>query len=384
MESLPRLLEALRHSVSPSCKRRDRKSTGAEPELRNRSSSGLMPQTNKTETLLPGKGKALKETRIVQNTQEISQRPSVMNLTIFSIFNNTTCISSQSIQLSDNAKFAFIGVTIFCFCFFIYFIVILLMVYFTTSHVRENARYILFAHMLINDTVHLSLGLFLCLGAGFVLYVPVPICYILVTCATVTFRITPYNLAIMALERYMAICFPLRHIILCSAQRSYFAIATIWFVGLLPNIADFIILISLAEKKYFSQNVLCRHKSLLVLPAQDIIQFSTLAVSLILVSMVILFTYVKVMLIAQKTGGGRSSASKAGRTLILHSVQLFLCLLSLTSSFSESYRGDYYFVVVIINFLMFMYLPRLLSPLIYGIRDEVFSKSIKKVYSISL
>ncbi|XP_040195538.1 odorant receptor 131-2-like [Rana temporaria] len=305
----------------------------------------------------------------------------MMNVTIFNTFINETSISSNSIQLSENAKIVFIGVIIFCFCFFIYFILVLLMIYFTTPHVRENARYILFAHMLINDTVHLSLGLFLCLGFGFLLYIPVPICYILVTCATVTFKITPYNLAIMALERYVAICFPLRHIMLCTAQRSYFAIAAMWFVGCLPNFADFIVLISSVEVKYFSQNLLCKRQSVLLLPAQNTIQLSTLTVSFILVSLVILFTYIKVMLIAQKTGSGKSSASKAGRTLILHAFQLFLSLLSLISSFSETYRGDYSFIVVMLNFLLFTCVPRLLSPLIYGIRDEVFSKSISKMYS---
>ncbi|XP_018429615.1 PREDICTED: olfactory receptor 51E1-like [Nanorana parkeri] len=306
-----------------------------------------------------------------------------MNLTILSTFNNKTYISTQNVQLFENVKITIIVVTMFCLCFFFYFIVVLLMVYFTTPHVRENARYILFAHMLINDTIHLSLALFLCFGIGFYLYIPVPVCYVLVTCATATFRITPYNLAFMALERYVAICFPLRHIMLCTAQRTYFAIAAMWFVGLVPNMADLIVLISSVEKKYFSQNLLCQQQSLIVLPAQSTIQSSTIIVSLILVSLVILFTYIKVMLIARKTGSGKSSASKAGRTVILHAVQLFLCLLSLTSSFSELYRGDYFLFVIMFNFLLFMCLPRLLSPLIYGIRDEVFSKSIKKMYSTS-
>ncbi|XP_077307074.1 odorant receptor 131-2-like [Lithobates pipiens] len=305
----------------------------------------------------------------------------MMNLTVFSTFNNITYINSQYLRMHQNVQIGFIIITTFCFCFFIYFILVLLVVYFTIPHVRENARYILFAHMLINDTVCLSLALFLSMGVGLLIYIPLPICYILVTCATATFRITPYNLAFMALERYVAICLPLRHTMICTAQTSYVAIAAMWFFGWLPNVADFIVLISSVEIKYFSHNILCRQQSLLVLPVQNTIQFSTLIGSFILVSMVILFTYIKVMLIARKTGSGKSSASRAGRTLILHAVQLFLCLLSLTSSFSEMYRGEYNFLVGMLNFLMLMYLPRLLSPLIYGIRDKVFSKSIKRMYS---
>ncbi|XP_077307075.1 odorant receptor 131-2-like [Lithobates pipiens] len=284
--------------------------------------------------------------------------------------------------MHQNVQIGFIIITTFCFCFFIYFIIVLLVVYFTIPHVRENARYILFAHMLINDTVYLSLALFLSMGVGLLIYIPLPICYILVTCATAAFRITPYNLAFMALERYVAICFPLRHTMICTAQMSYVAIAAMWFVGWLPNVADFVVLISGVEIKYFSQNLLCRQQSVLVLPVQNTIQFSILTGTIILVSLVILFTYIKVMLIARKTGSGKSSASRAGRTLILHAVQLFLCLLSLTFSFTEMYHGEYNFLVTMLNFLMLMYLPRLLSPLIYGIRDKVFSKSIKRMYSI--
>ncbi|XP_073473926.1 odorant receptor 131-2-like [Aquarana catesbeiana] len=306
----------------------------------------------------------------------------MMNLTVFSTFNNITYINSQYLRIHQNVQIGFIIITTFCFCFFIYFIIVLLVVYFTIPHVRENARYILFAHMLINDTVYLSLALFLSMGVGLLIYIPLPICYILVTCATATFRITPYNLAFMALERYVAICFPLRHTMICTAQMSYVAIAAMWFVGWLPNVADFIVLISSVEIKYFSQNLLCRQQSVLVLPAQNTIQFSILTGTFILVSLVILFTYIKVMLIARKSGSRGSSASRAGRTLILHAVQLFLCLFSLTFSFSEMYRGEYNFLVIMLNFLMLMYLPRLLSPLIYGIRDKVFSKSIKKMYSI--
>ncbi|XP_044140296.1 odorant receptor 131-2-like [Bufo gargarizans] len=264
----------------------------------------------------------------------------------------------------------------------IYLIIVLLIVFFTTPHVQENARYILFAHMLINDTLYLILAFVLSVVNMYLVYISMPICYIIVSLAVTTFKVTPYNLAVMALERYIAICFPLRHIVLCTNQRSYFVIAVLWFIGTLPHVADFIVLIVTAEKSFFSQYLLCTYDSIILKPLQSSIRSFTLITSIILVSFIIMFTYIRVTLIARKTNSKSSSASKAGRTLMLHAFQLLLSLLSLTSTFTESYKGEYVLILVAFNFLFFMCLPRLLSPLIYGLRDEVFRKCIKKMFSL--
>ncbi|XP_075053741.1 odorant receptor 131-2-like [Mixophyes fleayi] len=292
-------------------------------------------------------------------------------------YNNVTQMPINNSRTSEIITLVFLILTLICFCFFLYFICIVLIVYFTAPHVRDNSRYVLFAHMLINDTMYLSLGLFLALAYQF-LYVPASICYFILVITTTTFRVTPYNLAAMALERYLAICYPLRYLMFCTVQRSYFVIIAIWLLGLLPNIADVIVLSTSVKKNFFSQSLLCKQEEFLVQPVQNTIRSFTFIGSLVLVAFAILFTYIKVMLIAQKTGSGQSSASKAGRTVMLHAFQLLLCIVSLTSTITELYGGNY---MVMVNFLVFMCVPRLLSPLIYGIRDEVFRKCIRNMFS---
>ncbi|XP_073525093.1 odorant receptor 131-2-like [Phyllobates terribilis] len=286
-------------------------------------------------------------------------------------------MSAYSEWLSQVINLVFLISTMLCFCFFLYFITIILIVYFTAPNVRETTRYVLFAHMLVCDTLYLCLGLFLALAYQF-LYMSVPICYFILVITGTAFRVTPYNLAAMALERYIAICYPLRYLMFCTVKRSYSVISAMWFLGFLPNAFDLIILGTIAEKSFFSQTLLCRQEGLIVRPIQDTIRSLTFVISLIVVALVILFTYVKVMLIARKSGSNSSSASKAGRTVMLHAFQLLLCIVSLTSNITESYGGYY---ITMLNFLVFMCLPRLLSPLIYGIRDEVFRKCIRKMYS---
>ncbi|XP_075053744.1 odorant receptor 131-2-like [Mixophyes fleayi] len=298
----------------------------------------------------------------------------MVNSTIF--YNNVTQGSVSSNKMTDALKIFLETLTIICFCIFLYFILLILHLYFTTPHVRENARYVLFVHMLINDTLYLVSGLILLLASLSLIYLPVPLCYVIITLTSVTFRITPYNLAAMALERYVAICFPLRHVTLCTSQRSNYVIAIIWVIGLIPNLADLIIL-STSAKTIFSLKVICNWQPLTVNLVQHMIKSNTLIISLILVGLIIVFTYVRVMFIAKNMSSGRNSAFKAGKTLMLHAFQFLLCLLSLTSSFMENYFRDYSYLSTV-NFLLLMCLPRFLSPFIYGLRDKVFGKFITK------
>uniref|UniRef100_A0A8C5LZ50 G-protein coupled receptors family 1 profile domain-containing protein n=1 Tax=Leptobrachium leishanense TaxID=445787 RepID=A0A8C5LZ50_9ANUR len=301
-------------------------------------------------------------------------------------FTNTTLMPVTSRNIIAELFHVWLGLlslVLFCFSFFLYFFTVILKVYFTSPHVRENARYVLFAHMLINDTLYIISGLVLMLYSIFIVSIPVPICYTLFTLSSTTFRVTPFNLAAMSLERYIAICFPLRHITLCTPQRSYVAIALIWVAGIMPNVVDILILSASVERSYFSLYIICKQELILVNPLQSTMRTLTFILTLAQVFLVIIFTYVNVMLVARQFGSGSSSASKAGKTVMLHAFQLFLCMLSLTSSISE-YVTAYNSVYKVINFLILMCLPRFLSPLIYGLRDEVFSKCIRKMYSLKV
>ncbi|XP_063296979.1 odorant receptor 131-2-like [Pelobates fuscus] len=303
---------------------------------------------------------------------------------------NSTSLSSDLMQTSIYySKAAEIGrvVLVFpivlCFCFFLYLIVVMLHFYFTSPRVKEHARYVLFAHMLINDTMYLSVALFFLLAAMFVLPIPMAICYILVTLAASSFKITPYNLAFMALERYIAICFPLRHVTLCTPQRSNAAIALMWVIGLIPSLADFVALCKSVDKNFFTLSVICTRESLTINDLQKSIRSFSLIISLTLVALIILFTYVKVMLVARQISSG-GSALKAAKTVMLHAFQLLLCIMSLSSSFTEPYFRDYIFLFIMGNFIICMCLPRFLSPLIYGMRDEIFKQCIGKMFPKSL
>ncbi|XP_044140361.1 odorant receptor 131-2-like [Bufo gargarizans] len=293
-------------------------------------------------------------------------------------YNNMTQEVSFSLVSEHIKIFLYVLVFIF-FSLFLFFISLILHIFFSTPSIREHARYILFAHMLINDSLHLVDGLCLLIVAVNAVYIPFPICYVFVSMATVSFRVTPYNLVVMALERYAAICFPLTHVTLCSPRRSKFAIAIIWFLGLLPNIVDCVILSTSVNKKIFSLSIICSRKYVIVSQIQSLLSSIFLFTSLVLAGLIIAFTYIRVMYIAKNMSSNNGSASKAGKTVMLHAVQFLLCLFSLTSSvFEERFRSSFY-QLSLVNFLIFVFLPRFLSPIIYGLRDQALCKCMRSL-----
>ncbi|XP_068121951.1 odorant receptor 131-2-like [Hyperolius riggenbachi] len=296
-------------------------------------------------------------------------------MTTNELYNNGTLIWISMDPIYQTVVITFMLASIVTYSFFLYFIIKILVIFFTNQHIREKSRYVLFAHMLINDTIYLSLGLLLYIAYG-LFHMPVSICYFMLVITVATYRITSYNLAAMALELYLTICFPLHYLMYCTVRKAFLSIAVMWIVGLFPNITDLIVMTSVG-KDFFSRSIACRQEELFLLPIQDMIRAVFSLGSLVVVALIILFTYVKVMLVARKTGSTTSSASKAGKTVMLHAVQLLLCMFSLACNVTEAYGGDF---VVLANFFVFTCVPRLLSPLIYGLRDEAFNKYIRTIY----
>ncbi|XP_068121963.1 odorant receptor 131-2-like [Hyperolius riggenbachi] len=276
-------------------------------------------------------------------------------------------------------QWTFLGITMASFIIYLYIMAAMLSIYFTSAVARQEVRYVLFGHMLIADLVYLLLSLFLFFASFYPSTYPAPFCYIFVLGTSSTLKIAPYNLAIMSLERYIAICFPLRHEELCTLQRAQLAFAIIWAIGILPNISDIIILILSTDKLFYSQNVICSRTSFLVTPVQNTIRIVAHATTFSMVGLIIIFTYTKIMLVAFRVDLRKSSAAKAGTTVMLHAIQLLLCMVAYSYSIFETLLRDYVSVLPMVNFCFFMCLPRFISPIIYGIRDELFRKRIKNV-----
>ncbi len=240
---------------------------------------------------------------------------------------------------------------------------------------HETPRYILFGHMLMNDSVLLLLTTIMYTMGSYYLQVTRAICTLLVFISYCTFRNAPLTLALMSLERYVAICFPLRHCNIATPQRTGIAIGIIWLLGSINIITD-IILVLIINPSLFIEVLFCTQEQLFLFKWQldkyqgfDVLYF-------VFVAVIIIFTYISIMITARSISSDKDSAKKALKTVLLHLIQLGLCLTSFLYAtinkaiYTVSDSSSLFINLRYLNFLIILMLPRCLSPLIYGMRDE--------------
>ncbi len=100
------------------------------------------------------------------------------------------------------------------------------------------------------------------------------------------------------------------------------------------------------------------------------------------VFLTVIITYLKVLCAARKvSGSSQASARNARNTILLHGVQLLICMSSfiaplITHILITTWPRERT-KIIYTSFLLTDVVPRLLSPLIYGVRDKKFSSHIR-------
>ncbi len=260
--------------------------------------------------------------------------------------------------------------------------------FFKSSIFYNDPRYILYIHMVINDMLLVFFSVSLAVMAYAWPKVPLPVCVTCLIITSTTHKNTPLTLAGMAVERYIAICNPLHHHQICTVRRTYILISLIWGVGVIPGLVDLIILSIVHPLSVFTTNVLCSTTNVYSTPYHEEQSKITRGLYVSVVWVILVFTYCKVLIAARRASADKSSAKKAQSTILLHGAQLLLSMLSIITPvidkiyghLAPTLRSKIYFV----NYLLTNLFPRLLSPLIYGVRDKHFFKYLKGLLSCRL
>nr|XP_055037086.1 odorant receptor 131-2-like [Misgurnus anguillicaudatus] len=260
--------------------------------------------------------------------------------------------------------------------FFIFVNCVMLIALGSKSVFYETPRYILFGHMLINDSVLLSVTTIMYILGCISMQITKALCALLVFFSHCTFRNSPLTLAVMSLERYVAICFPLRHCNIATPRRTNIILGFIWILSSLTIAID-IILVLIVNPSSLSDNIFCTYEKLLVAKWQmdkyqgfDILYFVSVGV-------IIIFTYISIMITARSVTSDKDSAKKALRTVLLHLIQLCLCLTTFlyativkTLYMMSGNNTSFFLTLRYLIYITVLIFPRCLSPLIYGLRDE--------------
>ncbi|KAM3877663.1 odorant receptor 131-2-like [Diretmus argenteus] len=248
----------------------------------------------------------------------------------------------------------------------------------------DDPRYILFIHMVINDAIQLTVTITLFVLSYIFYKINVSFCCFFILVAVFTTRNTPVNLASMAIERYIAICNPLRHAQICTARRTYILIGLIWFISVAPDITDLFVTLATESLSFFHQSVFCLRQNVFKDPvlaykrqAFDAIYFSCVFLTLV-------YTYLRILFAARALSTEKTSAQRARNTILLHGGQLAMCMLSYVSPSVEVVLRLIFpgriLEIRFANYLIVYILPRFLSPIIYGVRDRKFRRYLRRYF----
>ncbi|XP_024120209.1 odorant receptor 131-2 [Oryzias melastigma] len=242
-----------------------------------------------------------------------------------------------------------------------------------------NPRYILYIHLVINDIIMLALFLILQLISYVVFTLNVSFCLFLLIIAVSSNLNNPLTLAAMALECYLAVCFPLRYAQVCTVRKTYFVIGAVWFLSMLTVLPDVFVVMATNPVEYFGSSIFCLWANIFTNPALSKKKEVSNIAYLVIVWLTLFYAYFRILFAAQAAS---ANARKARNTVLLHGFQLLLCMLSyihsisiqgLSSLFPKDILDIRYVISVLIQIL-----PRLISPIVYGLRDKMFREYLHK------
>lgn len=243
---------------------------------------------------------------------------------------------------------------------------------------KVNPRYILYVHLVSNDILLLGQLIILYILSYTVFTLNVSLCMVLIMLAVFTNINTPMILAIMAIECYVAVCHPLHHSHICTIRKTYIVNGFIWAVSVMTILPDLFVSLATEPIAFFRQRVFCLRNVVFRHPVLVQKREILYILLFVLVWLTLLYTYSKIIFAAQSAS---TDAKKARNTILLHSFQLMLSMLtyfhsniitSFTNWFPHNVLVIRFWVTILVNIM-----PRLVSPLVYGLRDKAFRKYLK-------
>ncbi|XP_043115473.1 LOW QUALITY PROTEIN: olfactory receptor 6N1-like [Puntigrus tetrazona] len=195
-----------------------------------------------------------------------------------------------------------------------------------------------------------------------------------------------YVLAVMAIDRYAAICYPLQYHSLMTNQNVINLILGCWILGL---VGPLMIVIRAYPLPYCAENTIihcyCDHVSITTLACTDRSLYSIPALINALVVLlgslaVIIYSYcsifVAVMRISSTQGRIKTFSTCSPQLIIIALFFLPRCFIYLSSNIGIKLSTDLRLIIV----MMYSLLPPMINPLIYCLRTETVKKILRSQF----
>ncbi|KAM7399100.1 hypothetical protein PAMP_018392 [Pampus punctatissimus] len=285
--------------------------------------------------------------------------------------NNSLVVGGESLMRNVNYRVILVQVLI---VIFLWINFLLITTFFMKDFFYTTMRYILFANTLVSDCLILIITNVLLIFTYFRLTMQMWFCLIFYLLSSLYTFVTPVTLTAMTLERYVAICMPLRHAELCSTRSALHCILLIHGLSLIPCVLILSIFFAFATQDIFYDSV-CSVEMFILHSWQRHLRSAVSQFYFLIMCITIVFSYIKIMKVAKAASGeNKKSTWKGLRTVILHAFQLLLCLIQLWCPLIEAAVLQINFMLYInvryFNYITFYLAPRCMSPLIYGLRDD--------------
>ncbi|XP_061817732.1 odorant receptor 131-2-like [Nerophis lumbriciformis] len=244
----------------------------------------------------------------------------------------------------------------------------------------ETSRYILLFHLLLADTLLMAFSQVLYLLHAYWIRLTYPQCGVLVMLTIMTNDISPLVLVVMSLERYVAVCHPLRHASIITARNTGAAVLSVWIISLLHVVTLVLLLLRFPfdQLETLKMPKQCGIDRILLLPVLYHCRTAFTGFLFTLACLLIVCTYIGVVVVARSASRSqrdKESARKAQKTLLLHLLQLGLILLScnhfaVLGFFYSVFPRMIFLRIQAFLYVCFFFLPRCMASLIYGLRDR--------------
>lgn len=262
-------------------------------------------------------------------------------------------------------------------CFiFLYINCVMLYTLRTKTVFRETSRYLLLYNLLLVETLQVAISQLMYFLAVSYVFMRRFTCLLILMVTIITTFISPFNLAVMSLERFVAVCFPLRYASIVNVTSTYGAIAVVWAISV-ANMMVRVLMLTALDPTPFDRfmGTICTKNFLFRLKIFSEYERGFVCAEFVSVGLIIVYSYVSVILAAKSAATDKASANKARKTVLLHMIQLILSMCSTLMSTIQMDLSDKVDPVTYrrIRFALFICvinLPRCLSCLIYGLRDQ--------------